>query len=200
MKHKWLDQFMCEYEMQDGKEICTEVIERIKLSSRWNQSVTTGGSDRYTRDSDQIYFEASSPAVEHEPILEFSQNCLAHYLEKNKEANNCAAFGAREGYNILRYKGDGSQAYHAVHSDHGFPELTHRHLTFCLYLNDIEEGGETEFPQQELLIKPEAGKAIMFPAGWMYSHRSLPHKTGTDRYIFNLFYGFFGDPQPMRTS
>ena len=38
-----------------------------------------------------------------------------------------------------------------------------------LYLNDVDEGGETEF-WGTLKVKPEAGKLILFPATWTYPH------------------------------
>jgi hypothetical protein len=190
MKKEWLDNFVCVYKMEEAENLCQEVIERLKLSTRWNQSQTVGGADRYSRDSDQIYFEPTSPPVEHEPILAFAQQCLESYTTELKVAGDVPRFGFTEGYNLLRYNGDGSQAYHACHSDAGWPNHVHRHITFCMYLNDIEEGGETEFPAQGLKIKPETGKALIFPANWCYSHRSLPHSTGVDRYLFNIFYGF----------
>ena len=118
------------------------------------------------------------------------------YTSERKESGDVPSFGMTEGYNILKYKGDGSQAYHALHADQGWPNNIQRHVSFSMYLNDIKEGGETEFPIQKLKIKPEAGKALIFPANWCYSHRTLPHKTGVDRYVFNIFYGFL--PQEVK--
>ena len=187
---KWLDQAICQFQMPDANDLCQEIIRRLEPSSRWNQSQTTGGVQPYARESEQIHFLEDSPAVEHEPVLAFAQQCLDQYVEKLPTAKNQPAYGLVEGYNILRYQGDGQHGYHAVHSDWGYPNLTHRHLTFTMYLNEISEGGEIEFPTQDLLLKPEAGKAIIFPASWLYSHRTLPHRTGEERYVFNIFYGF----------
>ena len=44
-----------------------------------------------------------------------------------------------------------------------------RKLTFLWYINDVEEGGETEFFGNHK-IKPEAGKLILFPASWTFPH------------------------------
>jgi len=35
-----------------------------------------------------------------------------------------------------------------------------RLVTISVYLNDVEEGGETYFPKCGLKVKPEAGKAV----------------------------------------
>tara|TARA_E500000081_G_scaffold11909_1_gene14459 strand:- start:22062 stop:22688 length:627 start_codon:yes stop_codon:yes gene_type:complete len=187
----WLDDFVCQFQLDDAKDLCEEVIERLKPSTRWyNSGVASGKVEPNLRDSMQISYDPNSPPVEHEPLLAFAQECLDVYTTERKEAGDVPAFGMTEGYNILKYKGDGSQAYHAVHSDQGWPNNIHRHVSFCMYLNDIEEGGETEFPAHELKIEPKAGRGLIFPASWVYSHRSLPHKTGVDRYVFNIFYGF----------
>ena len=97
-----------------------------------------------------------------------------------------------EGYNVLRYKP--GEAYHGLHSDAGWPLLVNRHLTFSMFLNTVPDGGELEFPEQELKINPVEGRAVIFPAAWMYAHRSLP--ATTDRYVFNIFYGFLPEPTP----
>lgn len=38
----------------------------------------------------------------------------------------------------------------------------YREYTLLIYLNDVEEGGETYFPLIDLYIKPKKGKAILF--------------------------------------
>ena len=38
-----------------------------------------------------------------------------------------------------------------------------------LYLND-NDGGETTFADYNIRVKPEAGKALMFPPLWTYQH------------------------------
>ena len=45
------------------------------------------------------------------------------------------------------------------------------------YLNDvIGPGGETEFLHQNVKIKPEAGKLILFPPFWTHEHRVVTLK------------------------
>ena len=39
-----------------------------------------------------------------------------------------------------------------------------RILTFFLYLSDVEEGGETAFPDLGIVIKPKKGKALLWPS------------------------------------
>ena len=186
----WLDTYVCQYQMADTT-CCPEAILNANRSLRWNQSLTTGGADLYSRDSDQLHFLEASPPVEHEPILAFAQQSLEHYIKERKQAGNVPRFGMGEGYNILRYKP--GEAYHATHSDWGYPNLAHRFLTFGMFLNTIPQDGELEFPEQGLKISPTEGRGVIFPAAWTHPHRSLPAKM--DRYVFNIFYGFL-PPEP----
>lgn len=57
----------------------------------------------------------------------------------------------------------------------------YRVLTFLWYINDVEEGGETEFWASHR-IKPEAGKLLLFPSTWTYPHRGMM-PISNDKYI-----------------
>ena len=39
------------------------------------------------------------------------------------------------------------------------------------YLNDIEEGGETEFYYQKLKVKPRKGLTLIWPVDWTHIHK-----------------------------
>tara|TARA_A100001201_G_scaffold7150_1_gene11537 strand:- start:348 stop:1034 length:687 start_codon:yes stop_codon:yes gene_type:complete len=76
-----------------------------------------------------------------------------------------------------------TQGYHIWHNEHnGFPHATNRVLSWILYLNDVEEGGETEFLYQSLRFKPKAGTFVLFPAAFTHVHRGNPPLSGA-KYI-----------------
>lgn len=52
------------------------------------------------------------------------------------------------------------------------------------YINDDYEGGELEFPNQNVTIKPRAGSLVMFPSQNPYIHRSKTVLSG-HKYIYN---------------
>lgn len=62
-----------------------------------------------------------------------------------------------------------------LHTDtnHGGPFTNH---SLVIYLNDDHEGGEISFPEQGLVIKPQAGTIVAFPATTL--HESLPVTKG----------------------
>lgn len=61
-------------------------------------------------------------------------------------------------------------------------EQLHRTLLFMFYLNDVEEGGETEFFYQSRAIKPKAGRMVIAPAYFTHTHRGCVPRSG-DKYI-----------------
>lgn len=61
-----------------------------------------------------------------------------------------------------------------------------RYLVFLWYLNDVEEGGETEFADLGLKIAPKTGRLIVFPPYWMFQHAGLPPRSN-DKYILSTY-------------
>ena len=53
-----------------------------------------------------------------------------------------------------------------------------RVLTFIWYLNDVDEGGETEFVNG-VVITPRVGRLAVFPAEFTAAHRGVTPVSGT---------------------
>lgn len=64
--------------------------------------------------------------------------------------------------------------YHLWHFENDERAKGSRLLAWILYLNDVEEGGETEFLYYPKRIKPKAGTLILWPAGYTHAHRGNP--------------------------
>ena len=76
-----------------------------------------------------------------------------------------------------------SQGYHVWHIEHGQGrENEKRILVYSIYLNTIEDGGETEFLYQSQRVKPVKGRIVIWPAGFPYVHRGNPPLSG-EKYI-----------------
>ena len=88
-----------------------------------------------------------------------------------------------DGYNVKEYQpGD----YYNWHVD----AFTHadgwtRTIACIWYLNQVEEGGETEFALGHKVI-PSKGKLILFPSTWNFPHRGLSPIKG-NKYIITSF-------------
>jgi len=79
-----------------------------------------------------------------------------------------------EGCNVLKYQT--GQEYKA-HYD-GNTE-TKRSISPIVYLNSDYTGGEIEFVNFNITVKPEPGMLLLFPSNYAYRHIAHPVKTGT---------------------
>lgn len=72
--------------------------------------------------------------------------------------------------------------FHKWHCDNLSATCSRRILVWIIYLNNVHEGGETEFLYQSERIKPLAGKIVLAPADFLHTHRGNPPITN-DKYI-----------------
>ncbi|MFT5453423.1 MAG: hypothetical protein ACI9N9_002933 [Enterobacterales bacterium] len=107
--------------------------------------------------------------------------------------------------NLQRYTRN-KGGYHHWHSEH-YPHPTdpsqkslHRVLLILLYLNDIEDGGETEFYYQHQKIKPQKGSLILAPVNFTHTHRGCV-PISSDKYVlaswvlYNPANQLYGNPK-----
>ena len=74
------------------------------------------------------------------------------------------------------YPGGG---YHNWHSEHcNDIGSTTTLLAWMVYLNDVDEGGETEFMYQQKRLKPQRNRFVLWPAGFTHLHRGNPPLQG----------------------
>jgi hypothetical protein len=85
-------------------------------------------------------------------------------------------------YGIKLQKTEIGEAYHRWHNEVANTDTAGRILTFIAYLNDVEEGGETEFLYYPKRVKPKQGKIIVFPGGFTHTHRGNPN-ISNEKYI-----------------
>lgn len=64
--------------------------------------------------------------------------------------------------------------------------INNRVLASVIYLNDVEYGGETNFPLHGVKVKPKAGRIALFPAVWTHPHESCVPITD-DKWIISTF-------------
>ena len=79
-----------------------------------------------------------------------------------------------ENHNLIRY--EAGQKY-----DAHYDGATHsrRALSAIFYINDDYIGGEIEFINFDITIKPKAGSLVLFPSNYAYKHKAYPVLSGT---------------------
>ena len=73
-----------------------------------------------------------------------------------------------------------------IHIDVGDYASARRFLVMFFYLNDVEEGGETSFPNLDMKVKPKEGSVLCFPPLWMYPHLG-EQPISNDKYIIGTY-------------
>jgi hypothetical protein len=117
------------------------------------------------------------------------QNVLDYYIDEYKFCNKYAPFHTTEEAKIQHYKpNEGYYAWHTERTTSKHP-FSSRHLVFMTYLNDVEDGGETEFYYQELKVKPRKGLTLIWPADWTHTHRGVTSPT-QDKYIVTGWFNY----------
>ena len=79
---------------------------------------------------------------------------------------------AFEEYRIKKYENNGYDQFKDHVDVQDYPSAR-RFLVGFLYLNDVEEGGETHFSKLNYSVKPKRGRIVIFPPTWQYTHSGL---------------------------
>ena len=79
--------------------------------------------------------------------------------------------------------------YHSWHHEATGVQSSDRVLVWTIYLNDVEEGGETEFLYQSRRIEARTGRVMFCPAGYTHTHRGNPPLSG-DKYCVTTWLEF----------
>lgn len=76
--------------------------------------------------------------------------------------------------------------YHAWHFENSALVSASRMTVVQLYLNTIDEGGETEFLYMNKRIPAVQGRVVIFPSAYPYTHRGNP-PIGQTKYILTTW-------------
>ena len=129
----------------------------------------------------EVFFIASRARRENQDLKTRSAGRLWLKLAEFREAFPFFKGPFKDsGYAIQRTRP--GEHYH-WHIDGGSHEFSQRQLVAVWYLNDVPgPGGETEFSYQNVMIRPEAGKLLLFPPFWTHEHRGVTLQQGV-KYI-----------------
>lgn len=155
-------------------EYCAKCIEWFDNYSKIYPLTERENNMDYTRDSaivldSNILIEQFKYAIYHQ--------VLPDYYKKHPILKTIANI---DELTITDYKiqktlpGEGFMGWHCENNGSFSPESQHRHLVYTLYLNDIEDGGETEFLYQKQRLSPQTGLLCIFPAYYTHTHRGNP--------------------------
>ena len=71
-------------------------------------------------------------------------------------------------FNVQKYSK--SDHFSEVHTERSNPQHSERIFAWMTYLNDVDDGGKTNFTHYGIKIKPVIGKTLIWPAEWTHAH------------------------------
>ena len=177
-----------------SKDKCDLIIETFE-----NRKKYTAGSlgDGDIRQEFKLCVEEFVGSTEANPYNNLFLNELEFALEEYKKEysfiNEINQWNLFQSYKIQRYFPN--EAFFGLHCETDgsckkYPINSDRVLTWMIYLNDVTEGGETEFPTQNKLMKARVGNIIIWPPYWTHPHKGIVSKTQT-KYIMTGWWNYY---------
>lgn len=139
-----------------SRDECESLIERIEREKPTAAPVTTFGGFAMRpdiRNNTRVMFDDVELAT---TLFERVRDHLPGVLEADWQIS-----GANERLRCYRYE---PGQYFRPHFDGAFVRSPDERslLTFMIYLNDVDAGGDTRFLDLDLTVKPRAGMALLF--------------------------------------
>lgn len=172
-----------------SKNMCNKIIEIFENNEKKTEGKTFIGVDKNIKDTTDLHSNNLNDHHEWkimETIIRKELNCKLdnYYFDINNGDYSNPLFvpypyTEDSGFQIQKY--NQNEGFYKFHNDFHLIEDKFRTLTYLYYLNDVIDGGETEF-YNGLKIKPEQGKLLLFPSLWTYTHKgNIP--ISNDKYI-----------------
>jgi len=189
MKHKnKIENFIGVYDNYLLKDQCENAIKLFEGQHKFNQTVNRQnfeGADLHQKKDDMYFCGPWNVDVWWEackPLIYNFNNAFTHYIKTT---------GADLAYDNVGFhftqlklqKTIPTGGYHLWHIEHSKGTVQEsRAFVYAIYLNDVEEGGETEFLHFSKRVKAKMGRIVIWPSAFPYLHRGNPPLSG-EKYI-----------------
>ncbi len=190
MKEKTVNitNFIGVYDNYITPEECNKAIKLYEEQNKFKKTVNriSGENSSIIHKQDQQFFAGGNNIeVWWETLKTMMVNfdlAFNHYLKNTGAAD--AYDGGPFHFTALKIqKTLPTEGYHIWHIEHGKEYDTEaRAFVYSIYLNDVEEGGETEFLHFSKRVKPKKGRIVIWPSAFPYLHRGNPPLSG-EKYI-----------------
>lgn len=179
-----LDNFICGWYIDPT--CCDAILEYFNQADIKYKGSTSIGYDKNTKDSTDCPLPDGS--VNSVYMYEL-QKCVDLYIEKYKFCNIGSPWTITQMANIQHYApGGGYHVWHTERNRKSEPFVS-RHLVYLTYLNDVDDGGETEFFYQNVRVKPEKGLTLIWGSDWTFTHRGIPSPS-QEKYVVTGWFNY----------
>lgn len=168
---------------------CEEIIQRMNDWRNSGYGITRGDSS--LRRADEAFFDSSGFFLTEEQrkkVFEVLwQKAYASYVQDFDIIDQFDRHSVDEIKGQITKSGQG---YHVWHPEIMSKKDNTRILSYILYLNDINEGAETEFLYYKKRVSPKAGRLLLFPAHFTHTHRGNTNLSDDNKYILTGWFSF----------
>jgi len=170
----------------ENNKLCNEIIKFFENNKNLQKSGVSGSGKKNIKIKSTIDISISPNDLKNQEYKIFNQyinelhKCFLEYQNQWPFLKNMIKNIDIPSFNIQKYsKGD---HFAHIHSERTSLNTLHRLFAWMTYLNDVEDGGQTNFTHYGIKIKPKIGKTLIWPAEWTHAHAGEILKSGT-KYI-----------------
>ena len=162
-----MENFILYFQVPD--KICDDLIEYYK-NNKDDKHNTDGLWSKEVKEGIDVYCYPRSNNLAIRNYFNCMFEGLEAYRKKYKHFNQMTLISTP--FNIQYYPPKGG--YKEWHNERMQAQSVQRSLVFMTYLNDVPDGGGTEFAYYpELRIKAKKGISLIWPTDFTHTHRSI---------------------------
>ena len=180
----------------ENNKLCSEIIEFFENNKKLQkQGITAQGKNLKLKKTTDITINPNDLKNPKFKILEKYINELHKcYMDYQKQWPFLKTMLKKidiPAFNIQKYSRGDHFAH--LHSERTSLSTLHRLFAWMTYLNDVEDGGKTNFSHYGISIKPQTGKTLIWPAEWTHAHTG-EILNGGKKYIITGWMHFSSTP------
>jgi hypothetical protein len=187
-EYKFDEDFIGVYDNFISDQWCDDLIEYfdwcVENNKVWDRTGENGNTEFLKKDLAVNLNPANVTEITfcndnlHQFIHEFN-DCFwsGPYDHYSKQFQSLSQLARHTIYSYKLQKTVPAEGYHVWHCEHASRNSNSRILVYIVYLNDVEEAGETEFLYQKRRVSPKKGRCVIWPAGFTHPHRGNPPLT-----------------------
>jgi len=160
---------------------CDEVVRRFEAQPEYQRAGVIGQTGNLAESIKRTTDLVVSDKDDWKDVDQVFFHCMGAALKEFRETFPYFKGPFKDlGYQVQRYL---PGEYYHWHIDGGSHQFSQRQLVALWYLNDVPgPGGETQFLFQNVSVRPEKGKLVLFPPFWTHEHRAAAVREGA-KYI-----------------
>ena len=182
--HKSVQNYITLYENTFSQEASQNLIKKFEKYSQYHDKKLIDASDGWRMSFTQIHLSRHPEFTEENELLQglFLQAISAYRKEHNIQPYQWPKEFKLEPIRMKRYLPNKDERFDE-HVEITNLQTAKRFLVVFMYLNDDFDGGETDFNQFGVMVKPKRGMMVLFPAGWNWLHRGRTVYGKNPKYI-----------------